>query len=71
MDEQAASRVQVYVRIRPLGKGDVKRTEGKSAVNVDDEDQKKVENLLINPTTFLSMWALLTRQKHFTFLNGC
>ena len=45
MDEQAASRVQVYVRIRPLGKGDVKRTEGKSAVNVDDEDQKKVENL--------------------------
>lgn len=71
MDEQAASRVQVYVRIRPLGKGDVKRTEGKSAVNVDDEDQKKVENLLINPKTFLSRWALLTRQKHFTFLNGC
>ena len=71
MDDQGACRVQVYVRIRPLGKGDVKRTEGKSAVNVDDEDQKKVENLLINPTTFLSRWALLTRHKHFTFLNGC
>lgn len=42
MDEQAASRVQVYVRIRPLGKGEVKRAEGRSAVSVDDDDQKKV-----------------------------
>lgn len=46
-EDPAASRVQVYVRIRPLVQGDVRSVEGKGAVSVEDVDLTQVGLKLI------------------------
>ena len=43
-EDPALSRVQVYVRIRPLVQGDVRSVEGKGAVIVEDVDLTQVSS---------------------------
>jgi len=43
-DQVTTSRVQVYVRIRPLVQGDVRSVDGKGAVSVEDEDLTQVKS---------------------------
>ena len=45
-EEPAVSRVQVYVRIRPLVQGDVRNIEGKGAVIVEDVDLTQVRDFI-------------------------